>query len=174
MGTHQSETQKISIIEKMSLELSNTIPLINGPVVTLKKVDTPAQRLRKICSNGLDFVDRYDHVKRHLYIRGRLDRVCGRMETRLEQKCVDLTWPPRYRRTTDEDEKKEIDNEVNSLFEPQPRGNERGASETISRIITQLKRWVDNHLRDCRNYSNHHTRIERQLENRFIRLNNLS
>ena len=51
-------------------------------------------------------------------------------ETRLERKCADLTWPPRYRRTTDEEE--EVNNE--DIFQPQPRGNERGAGETISRV----------------------------------------
>ena len=51
-------------------------------------------------------------------------------ETRLERKCADLTWPPRYRRTTDEEE--EVEDA--SIFQPQPRGNERGAGETISRV----------------------------------------
>ena len=53
-------------------------------------------------------------------------------ETRLERKCADLTWPPRYRRTTDEEE--EVNNEDASIFQSQPRGNERGAGETISRV----------------------------------------
>ena len=62
-------------------------------------------------------------------------------ETRLELKCADLTWPPRYRRTTDEEEV-EVNNEDASIFQPQPRGTERGAGETISRVsLIKLYIW---------------------------------
>ena len=59
--------------------LANFEPLSNGPLINLKKVDSPAGRIRKICWNGVDFIDRYDNSKRHFYVRTRFQRVCDRM-----------------------------------------------------------------------------------------------
>ena len=64
---------------KLKLNFLQELAQMNGPLITLKKVDTPAHKIRKICSNGLDFVDRYEHLKRHQYVRARVQRVCERM-----------------------------------------------------------------------------------------------
>ena len=68
------------------------------PNVMLKGVNSPRQRLKKLCSHGLYFLQSNFNEPRNIPIRNKsakkLEKICGRMATRLDKKCADLTWPP--------------------------------------------------------------------------------
>ena len=68
------------------------------PNVILKGVNSPHQRLKKLCSHGLYFLQSNFNEPRSVPTRNKsakkLEKICGRMATRLEKKCADLTWPP--------------------------------------------------------------------------------
>ena len=68
------------------------------PNVILKGVNSPHQRLKKLCSHGLYFLQSNFNEPRSIPTRNKsakkLEKICGRMATRLEKKCADLTWPP--------------------------------------------------------------------------------
>ena len=68
------------------------------PNVLLKGVNSPHQRLKKLCSHGLYFLQSNFNEPRNIPIRNKsakkLEKICGRMATRLDKKCADLTWPP--------------------------------------------------------------------------------
>ena len=70
----------------------------NIPNVILKGVNSPHQRLKKLCSHGLFFLQSNFNEPRNVPIQNKsakkLEKICGRMATRLEKKCADLTWPP--------------------------------------------------------------------------------
>ena len=68
------------------------------PNVMLKGVNSPHQRLKKLCSHGLYFLQSNFDEPQNISIRNKsakkLEKICGRMATRLDKKCADLTWPP--------------------------------------------------------------------------------